>query len=81
MRRVTALLGLALLLPLAACQSNAAPKRDTPVATPAVATRSASTPTWRGGYAFVERDTAHAQVLASAQRTGRRAVLFFWTSW
>jgi len=34
-----------------------------------------------GGYAFPTRDAPYESILAEAGRTGRPALLFFWTSW
>ncbi|MDJ0521710.1 MAG: hypothetical protein QNJ90_06500 [Planctomycetota bacterium] len=41
----------------------------------------APAPVAHGSYAFPQQDVPYQAVLAEAQRTGKPALLFFWTSW
>jgi hypothetical protein len=51
-------------------------------AAPSAAGPGASAPVMRGGgYAFPTKDAPYEAILAEASRTGRPALLFFWTSW
>lgn len=61
----------------AACSSSDAPSRS-----PAnVGTRATAPVAATGGYAFPNQDAPYQSVLAEARRTGKPALLFFWTSW
>ena len=63
----------------AACSSSGTPSG---ASTPASSGSSASAPVGSsGGYAFPTRDAPYESILAEASRTGRPALLFFWTSW
>ncbi len=62
----------------AACSSSDAPTTRSPAN---VGTRAAAPVVAGGGYAFPNQDAPYETVLAEARRTGKPALLFFWTSW
>ncbi len=63
----------------AACSSSGAPAPSPSRAAPR---GTAPAPVARaGGYAFPSQDAPYESVLAEARRTGKPALLFFWTSW
>jgi len=60
----------------AACSSSGGP-----APAPAARGAPAPVPSRAGGYAFPTQDAPYEAILAEASRTGRPALLFFWTSW